>query len=79
MDPEFGKKMPLHGRSQPGLAKQAPRLNTRDIRNIRGTFERVYGAGKTAEVLGLASDIPEDPVVLNRYAGRVLSVMEDTP
>ncbi len=44
---------------------------------IRTTFERVYGAGLTAEVVGLASDIPLDPVVLERYAQRIIEVMED--
>ncbi len=45
--------------------------------DIRTTFERVYGAGLTAEVVGLASDIPEDPVVLERYAQRIVDVMKD--
>ena len=45
--------------------------------DIRTTFERVYGAGLTAEIVGLASDIPRDPVVLERYALRVIDVMRD--
>ncbi len=45
--------------------------------DIRTTFERVYGAGLTAEVVGLESDIPRDPVVLERYARRVVDVMAD--
>jgi len=47
------------------------------VREIRTTFEKVYGAGLTADVIGLASDIPEDPVVLNRYTGRIIAVMSD--
>ena len=45
--------------------------------DIRTTFERVYGAGLAAEVVGLASDIPLDPVVLERYALRIIDVMGD--
>ncbi len=45
--------------------------------DIRTTFERVYGAGLAAEVVGLESDIPRDPVVLERYAQRVIDVMSD--
>ncbi len=45
--------------------------------DIRTTFERVYGSGLSAEVVGLESDIPRDPVVLERYARRVVVVMSD--
>ncbi len=45
--------------------------------DIRTTFERVYGAGLAAEVVGLASDFPHDPVVLERYALRIIDVMKD--
>ncbi len=45
--------------------------------DIRTTFERVYGAGLAAEVVGVESDIPGDPVVLQRYALRIVEVMRD--
>ncbi len=47
------------------------------IRIIRSSFEKVYGQGLTAVVIGVASDIPEDPVVLQRYARRIVRVMLD--
>ncbi len=47
------------------------------VRAVRTTFEKVYGSGLTAEVVGLASDIPEDPVVLRRYAERIIRIMAD--
>ncbi|MCP3961885.1 MAG: hypothetical protein GY719_28925 [bacterium] len=47
------------------------------IRDIRSTFEKVYGDGLAAEVVGLASDIPDDPVVVHRYARRIIRIMED--
>ena len=47
------------------------------IRVIRSAFEKVYGKGLTADVIGVASDIPEDPVVLQRYARRIIHVMSD--
>ncbi len=52
-------------------------LIEKKVRQIRTTFEKVYGDGLTAEVIGLANDIPEDPVVLHRYTGRILAVMSD--
>lgn len=54
----------------------AEELDTK-IRIIRSSFEKVYGDGLTAIVIGVASDIPEDPVVLQRYARRIVRVMLD--
>lgn len=47
------------------------------IRAVRTTFERVYGTGLTDEVIGVEGDLPDDPVVLLRYAQRITAVMAD--